>query len=1090
MGIKLTLDPSEQMAQLAQAAKQNTDNAKALYIEAIFSRELGRSVPKMNGRAKEYEKTLFGLETVGFDLVKRASLGTIENGERRAWRELVWPAYRLRRTLEICGNGQQSYKKIIDNLFSETLNGIIAHRQPELRLRLSELSGIDLRSRPHNDFRWDEYLEVEIKRAFLLLTRKLNGYIDLDSAAETINMLRQGQADGEKTIDSIEEPFLKQTAAIRSLALYNCAKAVEITNDFIGGSTQFDRGKRITSQGFKDEIDRFIFNAREITSGIDPILRQDLGKLGQACHALIDASVFSLIRTPGIRNLILDLSSRQKDKPILEFWYPQRQAIIRDLLNPAKTAIIISLPTSSGKTLLAEMAITQANKDEPDKRIVYLAPTRALVTQVSLTLKKDLQNQGLTIRVATPAFELNPIESNILKGDFNILVTTPEKLDLLLRRDHESVRDLSLVIVDEAHNIADEERGAKLEMLLATLRRERECRYLLMTPFARNAKDLAFWLGQDQGSDIVIDWKPNDRVVGIVKEGGKLRSTNKRKLVFQTLGSVHSDCPAGIEFDISDVPEETKTKKSIAVEATKLFSSVKKGGVLLLAASRKDAVERAEKIAESMNDIKISHAVDVVCRFLDTEASSSHPLSALLKKGVAFHHAGLSPEARYFVERLVEDSDVKVICATTSLAQGVNFPLSTAVIEGYHRTVYRKGQPLKEELKPWEFWNIAGRVGRTLQDDLGTIAFASYGIKKDQKNRRDVDKIQEYLNKDADIVISSLFSVLEALQGRNLIFSTDTIEKHRALSAFLQYLLHAISSAGINELDHPTKLIKLLQSSFVFHGAQKKGMAFADQLLGLANEYVQQLKKNKGTGLAGYASMVDGTGFSSPSVDHILKTGWREKPNPSDWQTERIFPPDVKDSDTLAKIMRTLGEIPEIRLGTHESGTFNPVRVARITSMWVNGISLLEIAKREYKGDILECTKHIYSAITNLVPWGMQAIQRISFAGDDEIAWANMDLIPAMVLHGVKTKEAIALRMLNVPRFIAEEMAKTFRSREVSLDALDKWLSETDDYVWQESLPTDAKITGTEAKYLWEIIEGKKTWKSIFNKGIVNVKNI
>jgi hypothetical protein len=90
-----------------------------------------------------------------------------------------------------------------------------------------------------------------------------------------------------------------------------------------------------------------------------------------------------------------------------------------------------------------------------------------------------------------------------------------------------------------------------------------------------------------------------------------------------------------------------------------------------------------------------------------------------------------------------------------------------------------------------------------------------------------------------------------------------------------------------------------------------------------------------------------------------------------------------------------------------------------------------------------------------------------------------MDLIPAMVLHGVKTRETIALRMLNVPRFIAEKMAPTVRKWNVSLEALGQWLDETDIDIWKESLPTGAKITGTECRHLWEIIEGKKSWKNI-----------
>ncbi|SPD76482.1 hypothetical protein PITCH_A970009 [uncultured Desulfobacterium sp.] len=84
------------------------------------------------------------------------------------------------------------------------------------------------------------------------------------------------------------------------------------------------------------------------------------------------------------------------------------------------------------------------------------------------------------------------------------------------------------------------------------------------------------------------------------------------------------------------------------------------------------------------------------------------------------------------------------------------------------------------------------------------------------------------------------------------------------------------------------------------------------------------------------------------------------------------------------------------------------------------------------------CSSFVYNH--ELVPWGMQAIQRISFAGDEQINWTDMDLIPTMILHWVKTKEAIALRMLNVPKFIAENMANTVRSENISLETLDQWL--------------------------------------------------
>ena len=1070
MAIQFPLDVGRQIEQLKKISQPDVEQAQGLYIRSIFCKELKQPLPSLNGQEKEFERILFGLETVGFDLTKRVSIGALSEQfseqELTPWKELVWPAYRIRRAISFLSHTQNGYHRQLNDLFVETLNGLLSHRQPELRLRLKD---IDLSKQPISDLNWDDYLELEVKRAFLLSVRKYGGYRDLDSSSDIINQLRNEQATRERTLSDIEDPAIRHTSAIRALALYNCAKAVELTNDFLRGTTPSGSRRRITSRGVKDQIDRFIFNAREIASGFDPFFRKEMGKLGQACHSLIDASVFSITLPRSVRNLINELASRQTENPILELWYAQRKAINARLLDPTTTAVVVSLPTSSGKTLLAELSIIQAYVDDPESRIVYLAPTRALVTQVNLTLRRDLQGLGPRIRVATPVFELNPVESDILKGDYNVLVTTAEKLDLLIKSNHESVENISLVVVDEAHNIAEEARGARLELLLATLRRERDCRFLLLTPFARNARDLSFWLGEKQGAHIVLDWKPNDRVVGVFKKGRKKRKASERPLLFHSLASAHSDCPSDVEIDLGKVPENTTTKERIAIEGTKKWASVKSGGVLLLAASRPKAVNRAESLAKNRPKVENYPSIDLVCRFLDTEAGGDHPLSHLLKRGVAFHHAGLSPEARYFVERLVEESSISIICATTTLAQGVNFPLSAAVIEGYHRSKRIKGQWLKEEIKPWELWNIAGRVGRTLQDSVGTIAFASTGAK-------DIRKIQEFLMKDADIVVSSLIDTLAKLEGQDVTFGIDLINSYKSLSAFLQFLVHALTVVGKESLRE--ELEDLLRSSFAYLEAQKKSQAMADQLIRLAKNYIDDLEHRKGSRLSAFAKLADGTGFSSPSVDKIF-LDWRDKTQLFDWKTVDLFPVEEKVSDTLSNVMRTLGTIPEIRLGDHESGTFNPVRIARITTAWVNGRSLLDIATNEYDGDLLECTRHIYSAITNLVPWGLRAIQKVSFAGRDDVEWAEMDLIPSMVFHGVRSKEAIALRMLNVPRFLAENMATRIRKLNISLEKVDTWLSETSKDDWSQSLPIGSSINGPECKLLWEIIDGHKPWKSI-----------
>jgi len=1078
MPLKIPLNIDEQIQKLTQLSASKTDLAKELYIKAIFAGEFKSTLPSLNGEEKSFKQLLFGLETVGFDLIKRSSIDALPEHDRIPWKELVWPAYRLRRTLSLLSDNHNDFNMRLSLVFKETLDGLLSHRQPELRFRLQD---IDLSSRASSSLRWDEHLEIEIKRAFLLIVRKSKGYSDLDLSSEIISRLRNDQQKMEETLHNIEHPSIQQLSAIRALAFYNCAKAIELTNDFVKGSTSRKSNRRSpTSRGIKDEIDKFIFNAREITNGFDPLLRKEFGQLGQACHSLIDASVFSLTLPRNIRDFVAGLASRDAENPILELWFAQREAINSRLLDPTRTAMVVSMPTSSGKTLLAELAIIQANYDDPESRIVYLAPTRALVTQVSLILKKDLQKQNLKVKVATPAFELNPVESEILKNDFDILVTTPEKLDLLIKSDHESVENLSLVIVDEAHNMADRERGSRIELLLATLRRERDCRFLLMTPFARNAKNLSLWLGDERGAHVILDWKPNDRVIGVFKKGKKVRKKNERLLLYQTLASAHSDCPSDVEFDLGIVPDKTPNKELLAIEGVKKWAAVKKGGVLLLASSRTKAVKRAKSLAESRSLIKKSPSIDLVSRFIDAEAGNKHPLSMLLQKGVAFHHAGLSPEAKYFVERLVESGDISIICATTTLAQGVDFPLSAAVIEDYQRSFLQSGWWHHEEMKPWEFWNIAGRVGRTLKDSLGTIAFVSLG-QKNSKGTKDIDNIREYLVKDASIIASSLLDTLEILHNKKVSFDTKLIWDYRSLSAFFQYLIHALVVAGQEEVSR--EMENLLRSSFVFLEAQRKSQDLAEGLIRLARKYVDDLAARKGTLLNGFAKMADGTGFSSPSVDLIFAS-WKDKVAPTDWNPETLFHVDGTHSDFLSDAMETLGDVPEIHLGSDEAGKFDPVRVARITTAWVNGVSLFKIAEQEFENDILECTRYIYSKISSLVPWGLRAIQKVAFSGRDDAKWEEMDMIPAMVLHGVRTKEAVALRMLNIPRFIAENIAAHIRASNIPLNNIDEWLTKTSPDNWSKFVTRGTAVSGAELKLLWEIIDGQKPWGSIDSRGI------
>jgi hypothetical protein len=157
------------------------------------------------------------------------------------------------------------------------------------------------------------------------------------------------------------------------------------------------------------------------------------------------------------------------------------------------------------------------------------------VNQTYIRLEQDLAKIGLQIEKASGVAEIDGFEAYLVENsadltDFDVLVTTYEKLNLLIRQGLGTTerRPLVLTVVDEAHNIEEKQRGLNLELLLATIYNDcREANFLLLTPDIPNAKQIAEWLGGERGTTINIQfdwWQPNERVVGALGTQGRGKS--------------------------------------------------------------------------------------------------------------------------------------------------------------------------------------------------------------------------------------------------------------------------------------------------------------------------------------------------------------------------------------------------------------------------------------------------------------------------------------------------------------------------------------------------------------------------------------
>ena len=195
---------------------------------------------------------------------------------------------------------------------------------------------------------------------------------------------------------------------------------------------------------------------------------------------------------------------------ISELWPSQIHCINNGLL-ASKTSKIIKLPTSAGKTRIAEMSIIYTLASNPRAKCVYVAPYRALVyelEQVFLNLFNDL---GLKVSSLIGSFESDDLEL-LLVNDADILVMTPEKLDLLNRAQPKFLEDVELFILDEGHIIDDNRRGIKFELLLTRLKRKLpNARFIFLSAVVSHEtlEDFAHWFNTRENSIIDSDWRPS-----------------------------------------------------------------------------------------------------------------------------------------------------------------------------------------------------------------------------------------------------------------------------------------------------------------------------------------------------------------------------------------------------------------------------------------------------------------------------------------------------------------------------------------------------------------------------------------------------
>jgi len=234
------------------------------------------------------------------------------------------------------------------------------------------------------------------------------------------NDLRNEQKTYEKKyLDSIEIEF-KKGAALELASFYHFAKSIEVVGKFmLEGEPSSDKVvselEYHLNKGIKfcDLSGNFEFSLilRLMLAMFKKMIFNSIWRVSERINSKISSFVKTITKA---------------SKPVYELLYPQRAAILEmGLLDPASRGIVVNLPTSSGKTLIAEFKILQALNQFENGWVAYVVPTRALVNQITNRLRRDLGNEPLNLKIEkmSGALEIDFFEEKLIEEKaFDILV--------------------------------------------------------------------------------------------------------------------------------------------------------------------------------------------------------------------------------------------------------------------------------------------------------------------------------------------------------------------------------------------------------------------------------------------------------------------------------------------------------------------------------------------------------------------------------------------------------------------------------------------------------------------------------------------
>ena len=803
------------------------------------------------------------------------------------------------------------------------------------------------------------------------------------------------------------------------------------------------------------------------------------------------------------------------DPPVLLLWPPQLSFLDADdhgfsPLSPAAKRLVLSFPTSAGKSLLAQiLTITHLVSTNGD--VCVTAPTRSLCRELASGIERRLRTLGYQLFEDGPLglFESKPPAARVV-------VMTPEKLAARLRSDPAGLLgQFSMFVFDEAHLVADGERGWRLEetiSLLHHLTRDSEHRILILSAALGNQAHVVSWIDDGNGIGKHSDWRGPRRLNVVFttrpdwdaeslepaigqrqpRRHVPLKGVLSLKTPSNGSGLVHGTFTEPVGKLVLRQARTGRWKRdtdSTTRERDQLVPLIlhvcRSGPVLVVEATRTEAQRLAESVAEGLDDDQSGSfaLVDVV----RSRLGSNHPLARVLAKRVAFHHSALPVDIQIEIEDAVRNGRIRCLVATTTLTEGVNLPFKTVIVA--HRDYQGPEGPVQLVDAP-RLLNAIGRAGRAGRETEGWLILAAYrnfdSSMFDDLERTGADiELRSTLATEAAIEALARFEA-SARAGEDAILSnSDAIT-----DGFIRYIWFVADA--LEEL-HQTVASQAVRAAvadtLAWHQLDQDGK---DQLLRAADIAVEAFVLETPERRRRWARC--GTSLASAAVlDRVAEDAFKEC-------LEQTTPLDFLQALDLVVAngrLETILTLHENKRRGFKSRRNAPrdelveVEIGNLLRAWLSGIELQKLADdylaavedadyryeqlAEFSGTVLEY--HLPWAFGIVIGWVNQRLAEMDHP------FRLPDELPGAVQFGVGTKDALTLMLGGIrSRRLANRVAEWRSATAPPNDerALREWLAGHDIAIWRQELDASstelldllAYVRAPGTRLISEVLEG------------------